>query len=101
MQGVRSGVNHSMHALAAGQAPACGGKARACRCATHASVRGHGHARRACHGRTRGGGFRQRRRWPGGKGGADGGHKKTRLRGFRRFASWCPGEDSNLHGFTR
>ncbi len=27
--------------------------------------------------------------------------QKTRLRGFFRSESWCPGEDSNLHGFTR
>ena len=28
-------------------------------------------------------------------------HEKTRLRGFDLLESWCPGEDSNLHGFTR
>ena len=27
--------------------------------------------------------------------------QKTRSRGFFRSESWCPGEDSNLHGFTR
>ncbi|SBV35319.1 hypothetical protein STPYR_10249 [uncultured Stenotrophomonas sp.] len=27
--------------------------------------------------------------------------KKPAFAGFRLFESWCPGEDSNLHGFTR
>ena len=31
----------------------------------------------------------------------DSGHEKTRFRGFFSFSTWCPGEDSNLHGFTR
>ncbi|SBV35320.1 hypothetical protein STPYR_10250 [uncultured Stenotrophomonas sp.] len=28
-------------------------------------------------------------------------NKKPAFAGFCLFESWCPGEDSNLHGFTR
>ncbi len=105
MQGVAESVNNNLHVQRIHAAACLRGEQEQGRC--HDWISGTATAwtmRRRIGSRTTG---RRRERFchrlvAGPKRAAtEGRQQKTRLRGSFRSESWCPGEDSNLHGFTR